>query len=423
MPDDGSWLSGPDVLLSGTGDTRSARLRFEQVLAEFTRRLASPEPMRRETAVALVQQMERLAARMGSDEDSLKGRASDLSTALSALNARLETELAAAAAREAKLTARLDATLAELAQARAAKRPLFSAGAVRLVLAAAALCALLCGAVVGVGALTRPKTSEAPATAMRAPVEPPTAMAEGPAAPETTALPAAPAPAPPVYAAIPDAPPSAPTTHRTSDTFATVSAALARGEPTAVRRLSALAQAGDTRAQLQLANFYEAGERGLSQDLAAARRWTLRAARGGDRRAMYNAGVFLMEGEGGEQDMDEAAVWFRRAADRGVTDAQYNLGLMYESGRGVAKDATEARRWLGLAAKAGDAAAATKVAALESPTAAPEPATDSPSVADTQRYLAQQGYYIGPIDGVVSADLSAAAKAYVRDHPGGLPGR
>lgn len=420
MPDDGSWLSGPDVSLGGTGDTRSARLRFEQVLAEFTGRLASPEPMRRDTAIALVQQMERLAARMGRDEDALKGRASDLSAALSALNARLETELAAAAAREAKLTARLDATLAELAQARAAKRPLFSAGAVRLVLAAAALCALLCGAVVGVTALTKPKVSEPAATATLSPVEAPTAVEEPPAAPETT-TPLA--PPPPVYAAIPDAPPSPPTSRRTADTFATVSAALARGDETAVRRLSALAQAGDTRAQLQLANFYEAGQRGLSQDLAAARRWTLRAARGGDRTAMYNAGIFLMEGEGGEQDMREAAVWFRRAADRGVTDAQYNLGLMYESGRGVAKDPNEARRWLGLAAKSGDAAAASKVAVLETPTAPPEPATDGPSVADTQRYLAQQGYYIGPIDGVVSADLSAAAKAYVRDHPGGLPQR
>lgn len=419
MPDDGSWLNGPDVSRSGTGDTRSARLRFEEVLAEFTRRLASPEPMRRDTAIALVQQMERLAARMGSDEDALQGRASDLSAALSTLNARLETELAAAAAREARLTARLDATLAELAQARAAKRPLFSAGAVRLVLAAAALCALLCGAVVGVNALTKPKVSAPVATATLAPVEAPTAVEESSAARETPP----PAPAPPVYAAIADAPPSPPTSRRTADTFAMVSAALARGEPTAVRRLSALAQAGDARAQLQLANFYEAGEQGLSQDLGAARRWTLRAARGGDRTAMYNAGIFLMEGEGGEQDMREAAVWFRRAADRGVTDAQYNLGLMYESGRGVAKDPNEARRWLGLAAKAGDAAAAGKVAALETPTAMPEPATDGPSVADTQRYLAQQGYYIGPIDGVVSADLSAAAKAYVRDHPGGRPER
>ena len=48
-------------------------------------------------------------------------------------------------------------------------------------------------------------------------------------------------------------------------------------------------------------------------------------------------------------------------------------------------------------------------------------AADGPSVADTQRYLAQQGYYVGAIDGVVSAELTSAAKAYVRDHPGSTP--
>ncbi len=150
MADDGGWLSGPD-------EARAARVRFEEVLAEFTRRLASPEPMRRETAVALVQQMERLARRMGAEDEALNGRVADLSAALSALNAKLETELAAAAAREAQLTARLDRTLVELAEAQAARRPLLGPGAVRLVLAAASLCAVLYGVVVGVAALTRPE--------------------------------------------------------------------------------------------------------------------------------------------------------------------------------------------------------------------------------------------------------------------------
>ena len=134
---------------------------------------------------------------------------------------------------------------------------------------------------------------------------------------------------------------------------------------------------------------------------------------------MYNAALFLMEGEGGPQDVGEAAVWFRRAAERGVTDAQYNLGLMYETGQGVERDLGEARRWFGLAAKAGDAAAAAK---LSEPVPAPSTAVaEGPSVADTQRYLAQKGYYLGPIDGVASPALKAAAKAYVGDHPGSAP--
>lgn len=409
MPDDGAWLNGSDLLL--TGEARTARARFQDVLAEFTRRLAAPEPLRRETAVALVQQMERLADRMGGDEDTLQGRAADLSAALSTLQSRLETELAAAAAREAQLTARLDRTLGELAEARAAKRPLFGPGAVKLVLAAAALCAVLCASVVGVAGLDQPQSIEAPTPAPVVAIE----QSESPSFVEVGARPIA-SSAPPET---PPAPRAVATTKRTADTFPIVSTALTRGEPTALRRLNALAQAGDARAQLQLASFYEAGDLGLGRDLAAARRWTLRAARGGDRAAMYNAAVFLMDGEGGPQDMREAGVWFRRAAERGVTDAQYNLGLMHESGRGVARNPAEARRWFALAAQAGDAAAAAKLSDPEPPT--PSAAADGPSVAETQRYLAQQGYYIGAIDGIVSPDLAAAARAYMRDHPGSTP--
>lgn len=409
MADDGGWLSGPD-------EARAARVRFEEVLAEFTRRLASPEPMRRETAVALVQQMERLARRMAAQDEALNGRVADLSAALSALNAKLDTELAAAAAREAQLTARLDRTLVELAEAQAARRPLLGPGAVRLVLAAASLCAVLYGVVVGVAAVTRPEAGGEPAPAQQitsetaretyAPVVTPTLTAAAP--PAVIAIDTAPAPSPPA---------SSP---RTSlEPFSTVMAALGRGEPTAVRRLTALAGSGDAKAQLQLGRLYEAGDAGLAQDMGAARRWTLRAARGGDRTAMYNAAVFLMEGEGGPQDMREAAVWFRRAAERGVTDAQYNLGLMHEAGQGVEQSPQEARRWLALAAKAGDGAAAAKLAELDS---LPGVATaDDASVADTQRYLAQKGYYVGPIDGLVSPVLTAAAKAYMRDNPGSAP--
>lgn len=411
MPDDGAWLNGSDF--PPIGEARTARARFQNLLSEFMQRLAAPEPLRRETAVALVQQMERLARRMGDDERVLRGRAGDLSAALSALQARLETELAAAAAREAQLTAHLDRTLGELAEARAAKRPIFGPRAVKLVLAAAGLCAVLCASLVSITAFNRPQSIEAPASAAVVASDPPASppLAEAAVVPIVS----------PVRPDSRPAPRAAALTRRTTDTFSMVSSALARGEPTALSRLNALAQAGDTRAQRQLASLYEAGDAGLGRDLAAARRWTLRAARGGDHVAMYNAAVFLMDGEGGPQDAREAGVWFRRAAERGVTDAQYNLGLMYETGRGVERSLSEARRWFALAAKAGDPAAAAKLS--DSPSSsAPDVAPDGPSVAETQRYLAQQGYYIGAIDGIVSPALTAAAKAYVRDHPGSARG-
>ena len=53
---DGGWHDG-------LGETL-ARDRFQDVLSEFAQRLAAPQPMRRETAVVLVQLLERLGRRM-----------------------------------------------------------------------------------------------------------------------------------------------------------------------------------------------------------------------------------------------------------------------------------------------------------------------------------------------------------------------
>ena len=227
MADGSGWSTGSGLGLAGRQDARPARVRFDEVLAEFTRRLASPEPMRRETAVALVQQMELLARRMAADEDALSVRVANLEAALDALNARLRSEAAAAAAREAQLTAHLNQTLAELETVRATKRPLFGAGAVRLILSAVALCAALCGAGLGAVALTRPPAIDrvVPAVtiadtqpeAVGRIAEPEAAMATVPAAQPT---------APEVKRPLASA-----ATFGTRENYAEVSAALERGGP------------------------------------------------------------------------------------------------------------------------------------------------------------------------------------------------
>src|SRR6185436_2947590 len=113
---------------------------------------------------------------------------------------------------------------------------------------------------------------------------------------------------------------------------------------------------------------------------------------------MYNAAQFLLNGDGGPQDLPGAAAWFKRAAQRDVVDAQYNLGLMYEAGRGVDRNPREALRWFSRTGRAASAASGPQTGP-----AGPPRVTESPraSVSETQTYLAQQGYYIGPIDGVV----------------------
>ena len=429
MADDGGWSSGSGFGVSDAADARTARARFHDVLAEFTARLQSPEPMRRETAVALVRQMDLLARRMASDDDAAQGQTADLQAAINALNARLASDAAAAAAREAQLTERLDRTLDELAEVRATKRPLFGTRAVRLVVSAAALCVALSSVGMGFVVLNRPKATDAPAPVAAAVVGVeaedfiPAAIVRPatPAAP-TTGLRALVRPATPTPAPTP-----APGQARELESYTAVEAALDRGDPTAVRRLTLLARGGDAKAQLRLGVLYEAGKAGLERDLVAARLWTLRAAKSGDRVAMYNAALFFADGDGGPKDPQAAADWLRKAAERGVVDAQYNLGLMYEGGQGIDANPGEARRWYAMAAKAGDAAAAAKVADLEppsqrpEPTVAPAPMGDRTAVADAQEYLAQQGYYIGPVDGLPSPALKAAAAAYARDHPGRMP--
>jgi TPR repeat protein len=414
---DGGWHNGLAEPL--------ARERFQDVLSEFAGRLASAEPMRRETAVALVQQLERLGRRMAREQEIAEGRSAELDAALGALSARLEAQVGESTAREAELTLKVDRLVADLAEARAARRPLTDARAVRAILAAVAACAALCGAGAGVIVFNRP---QAPKAARPLPV-----VVAAPAQPQPE-NPRPIAAAVEVVAAAKAAPlvaePAAAPLAR--DSYAAVAAALSQGDASALPRLTALAGAGNASAELHLAQLYETGGAGLTPDLPAARLWTRRAAARGDKRAMYNIAQFLMAGDGGPQDLAGAATWFRRAAERGVVDAQYNLGLMYDAGRGVARNPREAVRWYARAAKAGDAGARERLAQLQQQdapqTAAPKPAAAEPaatpdagvrgaSVNDTQAFLAQQGYYIGPIDGVVSQDLRIAADAYLRDHP------
>jgi localization factor PodJL len=129
------------------------------------------------------------------------------------------------------------------------------------------------------------------------------------------------------------------------------------GEPGALARLKAIAEAGHPAAQFYLGKLYEVGEHGVRQDLAEARRWTERAAEGGDPAAMHNLALFEFRGEGGPQDLASAARWFRSAAEQGIVDSQFNLGLLYESGSGVQRDPIQALVWFSIAARGGDAQA------------------------------------------------------------------
>jgi localization factor PodJL len=139
--------------------------------------------------------------------------------------------------------------------------------------------------------------------------------------------------------------------------FAGAARELEAGQPGALDKLKAVAEAGHPPAELYLGKLYESGGHGVQRDLAKARAWTAKAAEAADAAAMHNLALFEFRGEGGRQDLAEAARWFKAAAERGVVDSQYNLGLLYQSGSGVPRDAAQAYAWFALAASSGDAQA------------------------------------------------------------------
>lgn len=352
---------------------------------------------------------------------SVRAQNAELAAALRTLVARLELQ----AAREARIEAQLEAARTDLSVLRDAA--LVDPGPIRAILVAAAACAAL--AVTGAGVLVVSQPEAAPPM-LAVVVErlPNLRLRTPPVSAERVIPPRAGSVAP--ATAVP----------RGGETYAAVMEAIRRGDANALPRLTGLAQAGDTEAQMHLASLYEGGQAGLPRDLAAARLWTRRAANGGHRVAMHNLGLFLMEGEGGLRDVAEAAGWFRRAADQGVVDSQYNLGLLYESGHGVPQNLREAYRWFSIAANAGDLTARERQVELEgrfslaeragldraaaayrpgAPRAEPDPIVPpATTLAETQVLLARQGYYVGPVDGANSPQLKAAAAAWLRDHPG-----
>jgi len=119
----------------------------------------------------------------------------------------------------------------------------------------------------------------------------------------------------------------------------------------AMTQMRSRAEAGDARAQSELALIYYRG-RGVTEDYKEAVKWFRRAADQRDARAEFYLGIMFADGQGVPQNRAEAAKWFRFAADSGNAEAQYNLGLAYATGEGVPLDNVRAHMWFNLAATA-----------------------------------------------------------------------
>ena len=131
----------------------------------------------------------------------------------------------------------------------------------------------------------------------------------------------------------------------------------------AAKWLDRAAQAGEPVAQYRIGTMYERG-RSMTADPAKAAKWYLAAANQGNRKAMHNLAVAYAQGSGVTKDYAEAARWFSRAANLGLSDSQFNLAVLYERGLGVPQGLIDAYKWYAIAAAQGDNESKNRLGAL-----------------------------------------------------------
>jgi TPR repeat protein len=119
-----------------------------------------------------------------------------------------------------------------------------------------------------------------------------------------------------------------------------------------------LAQQGDAQAQLRLAQSYERGD-GVAQSVVEAEHWYRIAAEQDSMAAQAWLGEIYLTGAAAPaftQDLEKAADWNHRAARAGDAAAQSRLAHQYASGLGLKRDLAAAKHWYEAAADQGDLA-------------------------------------------------------------------
>jgi TPR repeat protein len=108
----------------------------------------------------------------------------------------------------------------------------------------------------------------------------------------------------------------------------------AGNQAAAAKPFLAAAQAGNSRAQLEVGWYYENGI-GVPKSLPEAAKWYRKAALQGNSGAMKNLGTFYENGAGVPEDWVEAAGWYQKSADLGDPQGEDALGGAYQFGIGV----------------------------------------------------------------------------------------
>lgn len=138
---------------------------------------------------------------------------------------------------------------------------------------------------------------------------------------------------------------------------------------------------GNAVAENALGALYQNG-RGVSADPAKAAHLYESAAAQGNRHAMSNLAVLYAGANDKMKDFTEAARWFQRSASLGYVDAQFNLAVLYERGDGVPQSLLDAYKWYTIAAASGDAVAKTRADAIATQISPDELAAAQKAVVD-----------------------------------------
>ncbi|MFC1672879.1 tetratricopeptide repeat protein [Pseudomonadota bacterium] len=117
------------------------------------------------------------------------------------------------------------------------------------------------------------------------------------------------------------------------------------------------ADAGDAKAQFEIAKMYETGD-GTAKEMALAVKWYMKAADQGNPAAKFQLAWMYANGIGVRQDYFTAAKYYRLAATfDNHTEAQFRMGELHFNGRGVEHDYGKAIKYYNQAASKGHAAA------------------------------------------------------------------
>ena len=124
------------------------------------------------------------------------------------------------------------------------------------------------------------------------------------------------------------------------------------------------AEAGNVKAQFELAQLYHNGDH-IEADPKAAFKWYSKAAETGHVGAQYFLGTMYANGEFVRQDYFRASEWYRLASNLGRhADAQLALGDLYFKGLGVAHGYAEALAWYKKSALRGHPVAQYRLGAM-----------------------------------------------------------